>query len=370
MIHIFIGTKAQYVKVSPIIRELERRKIKFNLIDSGQHARLQAEFRSFLGIRTPDLLMREGQGDITNPVILMLWFAHEYLKSLLFVKETKKRLFKNKSGLCLVHGDTPTTLLSTLIAKRCGLKVAHLEAGLRSYSFFSPFPEEMIRIIVMKLSDLLFVSSQWAYDNLKNMKVKGQIITIAANTGLDALKYSLEKSSLENNSHDNYCLVSIHRFERLFSRKKIKAVVDMVKQISMNRLLFFPLHPPTKAFLARYNLLPVIQRNKNIICSELYSHGKFLQLIKKADFVITDGGSVQEESYYLGIPCLILRSHTERQEGLGQNAVIADDNEEVINCFLKNYKAYRRDSVVGLEASPSGEIVDFLTQTKEYLDEN
>lgn len=360
MIHIFIGTKAQYIKTAPVIKELEKRGIGYNLIDSGQHAELQEKFRNFLEIRKPDILMREGSGDITNPFVLVKWLTDELFKTAFFPSAVNERLFKNEGGVCLVHGDTPTTLLSAIIAKRCGLKIAHLEAGLRSYNIFNPFPEEFIRILVMRMSDMLFVSSDWAYDNLKNMGVKGKIVFVHANTGLDAVRYSMAKYVASEVPMKDYCMVSIHRFERLVFKNRLKEIIDLTEKISLDKKVIFPLHPPTRAFLKRFGLLNRLLNMNNVLCSELYEHGHFLHLLKNADFVVTDGGSIQEESYYFGVPCIVLRRHTERQEGLGRNAVLAGKDKKIADEFLKNYHSFRGNDITGVKFSPSAEIVDFL----------
>lgn len=342
------------------MRELEKRGIAYNLIDSGQHAEWQEKFCSSLGIHKPDIMIRAGCRDITTPFVLIQWFINEYIKSIFFVKNTRERFFKNEGGICLIHGDTPTTLLSALIAMRCRIKIVHLEAGLRSYSLISPFPEELIRIIVMKIADVLFTSSKWAYNNLKRMHVKGKIVSISANTGLDSLRYSISKHSSDTLPMKNYCVISIHRFERLAQRKGLKELVELVERIAREKKVFFPVHPPTKRFLQQYGLMKKIHSLNNVISSDLYDHSKFLYLIKDADFIITDGGSIQEESYYLGVPCFILRSHTERQEGLGYNAVLAKKWANDIDNFLLNYRKFRKNSIVNSEFSPSSEIVDYL----------
>lgn len=360
MIHIFIGTKAQYVKTAPVIHELNKRGIEYNLIDSGQHAKLQEEFREFFGIRQPDVMLRKGRKDITNPLVLIEWLFTEFLKNGIFPGGAKKRLFRGQGGICLVHGDTPTTLLSALIAKRCGIKVAHLEAGLRSYSLFDPFPEELIRLIVMRTSDILFASSGWARNNLEKMGVKGKVISISANTGLDAIRYSMNKYKIKEPDLKDYCLVSIHRFERLISMKRLTEIIDLIERISADKKVIFPIHPPTNVFLKRYGILNKLQNMKAVFCSGLYDHGHFLSLLKHADFVVTDGGSIQEEAYYLGVPCLVARFHTERQEGLGENAILAGTHGKAVYDFLKNYKDLRRPDITMGSLNPSAEIVDFI----------
>jgi len=364
MIHIFIGTKAQYVKTAPVIRKLDQRGIEYNLIDSGQHAQLQHKYRKYFGIRTPDLFLREGKQDITSVFIVIGWFLVNFFEVLIFRKKAKRKFFRNKKGVCIVHGDTPTTLLSILIAKMCGVEILHLEAGLRSFDIFNPFPEEIIRVITMNIADILCVSSKWAENNLRKIKFKKKVLRISANTGLDAMRYSLKQQKPCEIYLKNYCLISIHRFENIISKRKISKIAELVQEIATNKKVIFPLHSPTKRQLLKFGILEALQEKSNIILSDLLSHTDFLHFAEKADFIITDGGSVQEESYYLGVPCLLLRNCTERQEGIGENVIISKFDNEIINDFLLNFKRYISGNLVELKVCPSKEIVDYLVKSK------
>ena len=171
MIHVFIGTKAQYIKTAPLLWQMDARGVHYRLIDSGQHALLAASFQEELGVRPPDVRLG-GDADITSIPQAIGWTLRLAVR-LLSKRRLRAGVFGGMGGVCVVHGDTPSTLISTVMARRAGLTVAHLEAGLRSGRWFHPFPEELIRFLVARRADLLFAPDDRAVHNLGAMRVKG-----------------------------------------------------------------------------------------------------------------------------------------------------------------------------------------------------
>ena len=157
VIHVFIGTKAQYVKMAPLLQRMDKTGVEYRLIDSGQHADLTVSLRDELGLRDPEVLLG-GNCDVVSVSQALLW-SLGIAKHFILKPRLRQHIFGGESGVCIVHGDTPTTLLSTLLAWRAGLAVAHVEAGLRTYRWFQPFPEEIIRVIVGRIADVLFAPS-------------------------------------------------------------------------------------------------------------------------------------------------------------------------------------------------------------------
>jgi UDP-N-acetylglucosamine 2-epimerase len=356
MIHIFIGTKAQYIKMAPLIETLVKRRLKFNLIDTGQHAKITSRLRKELNLGQPIFFMY-GNNSIDTLTSAFIWTIKYFLLGIFKPGWLKKRIFLGQKGICIIHGDTLSTLVSLFLAKRTGLTVAHIEAGLRSFSYFDPFPEELIRIIAMRFSDLLFAPSDWAYNNLKQLKSKAEIFRLSANTNLEAVKNALEKvpQNLSVNS-DKYCLVSIHRLGNILSFFRLRFITNLLIKLGLTIPVVFVQHPATIIQLRRFRQLSRLQNSSNIHIYSLLSHTQFIHTLKDAQFVITDGGSVQEESFYLGIPCLLMRMHTERKEGIGKNVLLSEFDSEKINYFLNHYSDFKikpnLDSV-----SPSDEIV-------------
>ena len=181
MIHIIIGTKAQLIKMVPILKGLKEKGIGFNLIDLGQHSLITQDLREEFDLDEPDYFLFKGT-NIATVKQAVFWITKIFFRSL-SASWIKKELFLNKGGICLIHGDTLSTLIGLYLAKRAKLKIAHIEAGLRSFCWREPFPEEIFRIISMKFSDILFAPSEWAFNNLENMGFKNKAILVPGNTG-------------------------------------------------------------------------------------------------------------------------------------------------------------------------------------------
>jgi UDP-N-acetylglucosamine 2-epimerase (non-hydrolysing) len=259
----------------------------------------------------------------------------------------------------LIHGDTLTTLISLLYAKRCGQRVAHIEAGLRSYHLLNPFPEEMIRLIAMRFSDLLFAPSDWAFENLRKMGYSAKAVDVGGNTGMDAVRYAANCSKAHQRPDEPYVVVTVHRVETIYSRSRLRTVAALVERIARERTVLLVLHAPTRQQLVRFDLFDGMQQNESIKTLPLQPYPVFMDLLSGADFVMTDGGSIQEEAYYLNVPCLIMRTKTERVEGLGENAYLAAFDPERIEQFLQSFPKLRR-SDIDENFHPSGILVDHL----------
>lgn len=354
-IYVFLGTKAQYIKTAPLMRLLQERKIDYCLIDSGQHAAFTKSLRKELGVKEPDVVLAD-RGNIKSVFAATLWFAKYALIFLFGRRYLEREIFVRDRGICFLHGDTPSTLLGLMLAKRTRQKVVHIEAGLRSHNILKPFPEELIRIICMWYSDILLAPSAWAYDNIKKMGVRGIAHNVGQNTNVEALYFSLGQHPA-NSPQRPYCMMTIHRVETILSRRRLSRVVQLAEEIARSMKTVFVLHDPTVVKLKQFCLLDRIKSNPNIDCTELVDHTKFLKLLESAEFVVTDGGSIQEESYYLDIPCLVMRTETERQEGLGGNVVISNFDEATIATFLQNYPCLRRGQRAQ-NKRPSEQILD------------
>ena len=189
MIHIIVGTKAQLIKMAPIMSTLQKRGMYYNYIFTGQHKETVDDLRANFGIKEPDVVLYKGP-EITNIFQMVTWG----FKIIFKVLSNKKNIFKNdKDGIVLNHGDTFSTLLGTLLAKVAGLKSGHVESGLRSYNYFHPFPEEIIRVLVFFMTDYYFCPGDWALGNLK--RYKGKKINTHLNTLYDSLIIAKDKNN-------------------------------------------------------------------------------------------------------------------------------------------------------------------------------
>lgn len=339
-IYVLIGTKAQYIKTAPLLRLMQERGIDYVLIDSGQHAAFAKGLRRELEVKEPDVILADS-GNIKSVGAAALWFARQCVTCLLGRRHLERRVFLRGRGICILHGDTPSTLIGLMLAKRAGQKVVHIEAGLRSYNILKPFPEELVRVICMRFSDLLFAPSDWAFENIRRMRVKGEVVNVGQNTNVEAMYFSLRHAP-EDTPAEPFALMTIHRVETILNRSRLTRVVDLALQIAERTRLVFVLHDPTVVKLRRYGLIDKLAGHPQIETTGLVDHKRFLRLIERALFVVTDGGSIQEECHYLDVPCLVMRSETERQEGIGSNVVISGFDDAKIAAFLAGHQGLRR----------------------------
>ena len=353
LIHVFLGANAQYIKTAPLLRLMDERGVPYRLVDSGQHVELAARVRRELGIREPDHAM-SSRRDVNNVAQAVAWSAR--LATQLPLKQRLRgRVFGGADGICVVHGDTPTTLLSALLARRAGLRIAHLEAGLRSHRLLHPFPEEGVRLAVMRMSDVLFAPDDTAERNLHQLRLRGEIVRVSGNTGAETLRSSLGAPPMPGSGP---VVVTMHRVENLHSASRTDGLLRLVTDLARTREVVFVVHGPTADTLSRRGLLAPLQR-AGVTVVPLLPYSQFTRMLAAAAFVITDGGSVQEECALLGTPTLVWRLRTERPDGLGSNVVLANDDEQVVRAFVSDPDRLRRPPTTATP-TPSAEVLETL----------
>lgn len=355
MIHVFLGTKAQLIKMAPLMRELQDRGIEYNFIWSGQHRETIDDLRANFGVKAPDTRLYEGR-DIVGMVQMAIWAIRLVIKAL----TNRQSVWRgDRRGVVLVHGDTFSTLLGAILARICGHQCFHVEAGLRSFNYFHPFPEELTRVAVFRLSQVLYAPGEWAVENL--MAMRAEVIDTRANTLLDALRMIASEDTAPESllPEGRFAVVSIHRFENIYKREQLERIISLVESAAETVPLLFILHAPTRKRLDDYGLATRLENNPNIELRPRYDYLTFIRLIMHAEFIITDGGSNQEECSYLGLPCLLMRRYTERQEGLGDNAVISGYDPQVVADFVAGYRERKGERKLD-SVSPSGIIAGHL----------
>ena len=352
MIHVFIGTKAQYIKMAPLLRRMDDERVDYRLIDSGQHAALAERYRREFGLRDPDLQMGGG-GDVESIPEAVGWALGLAVR---LVSRTKLRdeVFGGQDGVCVVHGDTPTTLLSVLMAKRAGLAVAHVESGLRSRRMFHPFPEELTRMFLPRLMDVMFAPGPEAVSNLRQMGVKGKIVEQSANTVLESVRDSIGEGQEDGDGSAGPAIVTMHLVENIHRRDRREALVDVVEAMAATVPVRWVMHGHTERALSG-DARPRLEV-AGVELVPLKPRGEFLEMVASAPFVITDGGSIQEECALLGVPTLLWRDCSERPDGLGKNIVLSRYDREVVDDFLRDPQQYRRPRQFP-EVSPSERIL-------------
>ena len=352
MIQVFIGTKAQYIKTAPLLRLMDARGVPYRLIDSGQHAEIARVMRSELGVREPDVVLG-GDRDVTTIGGAVAWSARIATR-LWSGRRLRSEIFGGSGGVCVVHGDTPSTLLSALMAWRAGLAVAHLEAGLRSRSLLHPFPEELIRIVVMRFAEICFAPTPDAVENLERIRRRGVIVPLEGNTSIEAVAFVEDSGEIASGP----VIVTMHRVENLRSKERVEAFVQLVERISSDRPVRFVVHGPTERVLSEGDGLDRIKAS-GVEVVQLVGHAAFVAMLRSAPFVVIDGGSIQEECGYLGVPTLLWREKTERPHGLGANVVLSAFDPEVVDRFLDDPEQYRVPAALP-DSRPSEQILEVL----------
>jgi UDP-N-acetylglucosamine 2-epimerase (non-hydrolysing) len=355
MIYVILGTRAQLVKMAPVIKEIEQRNWPLTLIHTGQHKEGLEELQKDFQLKTEWQPLYIKDQEVKTIPHALTWLI--FLITAVIIKPRSLLLDAKPSAhdVILIHGDTFSTVLGALIGKRTGIKVAHIESGLRSFNFLNPFPEEINRILTFNLADIAFCPGLWALDNLAgyNKLVK---VNTENNTLLDSLKIALNPPSKEINypiPATEYVIVSIHRFENIFFTNRLKQIINQLVEVSDDYHLIFVLHPSTLKRLNKTGLINKLTANPNIELRERTGYFNFVRLLSHSRFVITDGGSNQEELAYLNIPTFLMRKTTERQEGLGKNVQIGNISAEKLRLFVNNINIQPKKNLSLPTGSPS-----------------
>ena len=365
MIHVCYGTQAELIKLAPVLRELAGRGTPHRIIDTGQHPRQTQSLAEQFSLRPPDARLWEG-GGVASSFDALRWASSIVAGTLFFHRRLRETTFAPGPGVCVIHGDTLSTLLGAWVARRMGLKVAHVESGLRSFRRLHPFPEELIRVRVNLRADLLFAPGAWACDNLRRMNVRGRIVQLPVNTGKDAGDYILSLGQAKPPRQGPYALVSIHRFETVTSAARTRRAVEVVCQAANHWPVVWPMHEVTRRAVEKAGLMETL-RQAGVDVTDILPYTQFLPALRHATAVIADGGSIQEESWFYDIPCLLLREATERREGLGENVVLSQWKPQLIADFFAAPQQYRRRSELPAQSS-SALIVDELVALQARLD--
>lgn len=364
-IAIIIGTRAELIKVFPVMREFKERSIPYYFIHSGQHN--LGELCEMFKVKRPDVILTK-ESDKSSK------FNSNQLKAILWnisligkVRRELKKLPNLK--YVIYHGDTMTTASASLATSKIlnpfkRYKNVHLEAGLRSFNNFEPFPEEISRKIAGSFSDLLIAVSKTAENNLKRFKRK-KIVNLG-NTIIDSANISLEiakSKKVKPLDRKKFALITVHRHENLRSKERMKKIVKILLYLKIPS--YFAVHDNTLKKLEEFGLLEKLKENKNIHLIRPMNYPDFIYQVSKCSLIVCDGGSMQEESLIFKKPCVLLRLATERQDGLKTNfqflsRLNVEETKRKIDEFLsKNFKIEEFENPYG-EKGLSKKIVDFL----------
>jgi len=352
-----VGARPNFMKVAPIYRAINdynqsnNHPINHLICHTGQHydEKMSKVFFNDLELPKPDFYLGVGSGS----------HAEQTAKIMI---EFEKILLQEKPDLVIVVGDVNSTVACSLTAKKLNIKVAHVEAGLRSFDM--EMPEEINRILTDRISDYLFVTEKSGLENLRNEGVDDSKIFFVGNTMIDSLTYYLPKAEKSKILEEfdlvkgNYVLVTFHRPSNVDGKEELTKLINFLNKIAEKRKVIFPIHPRTRNNISKYSL----NHSTRPVESERYSNGinqpvplnpkdiqtgsvnlcdpigyiDFLSLIKNAELIVTDSGGIQEESTYLGVQCITLRTTTERPitVEVGTNQLIGVDLEKAEKACL------------------------------------
>jgi UDP-N-acetylglucosamine 2-epimerase (non-hydrolysing) len=306
-----VGARPNFMKMAPILRALEQREnVETVLIHTGQHydAMLSDVFFEELGIRAPDVSLEVGSGS----------HAEQTARLLVRLETTFLDGISNNGAWArlVVVGDVNSTMAAALAAVKLNIPVAHVEAGLRSFD--RTMPEEINRIVTDSISDLLLVSEPNGVTNLRREGHPDSRIRLVGNVMIDTLlrqvKAARSRSLLDqlNLTPRDYCVVTLHRPSNVDDAQVLEELVSVLSNVSERLPVAFPVHPRTRSRLESFGLLDRLQASPRVRLLDPLGYNDFLCLTSQARVIVTDSGGLQEESTALGVPCLTMRSNTER----------------------------------------------------------
>ncbi len=370
LIYFFIGTTAELIKLAPVIKEFRKRKQHFKVITSGQNVVKFSELTKYTGAVSVYYTFRQRPLKIRLPLLVgfLIWCIKALYNYYLFFRHELKNAGKDNTYF-IVHGDTASSLLGAFVAKLFDVTLVHIESGLRSFNFFEPFPEEICRYIVSRLADIHFCPNAWSVRNLKS--VKGEKINTGQNTLIETFWYAMKSRSNSTfvkriqRLKQKYCVVVTHRQEHvLFNKAKTEEMVTYVlTNTPCSMVCVFVVHDLSAPFIDALRVRMRKELFDRVIFTKIMPYVDYMHLLKDAEFMVTDGGSNQEEMYYMGKPCLLIRKNTERIEGLYRNVMLSKNKKGASKSFLINYRKYIRSAVL-VPRAPSMIICDYLLQRR------
>ena len=326
---IVAGARPNFIKIAPIIEAVNDKikqgvNISYRLVHTGQHydEKMSGSFFKELNITTPNINLEVKEGTTIQQIAaIMVKFEEE--------------LIQNSSDLVLVVGDVNSTLACALVAQKMGIKVAHVEGGIRSGDW--NMPEEINRLVTDSITNYFFTTSIYANQNLRRSGVENERIFFVGNTMIDTLNKNLSRlkepkffKEYELKEKD-YFVLTLHRPQNVDEVESLNELLKAISKNTRNKKIIFPVHPRTKVILDQLSF-----ETNNIIRAQPLGYLEFNFLVKNSLAVLTDSGGITEETTVMGVPCITLRDTTERPETsiVGTNELVGT-NPELIKKALE-----------------------------------
>lgn len=322
-----VGARPNFMKVAPIVEAMRRRASEFAplVVHTGQHydERMSDAFFRDLGLPRPDVHLGVGSGSHARQTAAVM-------------ERFEPVVLEEKPDWVVVVGDVNSTLACALVCAKLLVRVAHVEAGLRSRD--RAMPEEINRLVTDQLSDLLLTPSEDADRNLLAEGIPRSRIRMVGNVMIDSLFRQLERAEGSTAREDlgvagrPYAVVTLHRPSNVDDAATLGGILGALDEIGARLPVVFPVHPRTRQNLEAFGLLDAVERRGRVRLVEPLGYLDFLRLYSGAALVLTDSGGIQEETTALGIPCLTLRENTERPVTveLGTNRVVGTDPSRIV----------------------------------------
>jgi len=315
IVHV-VGARPNFMKVAPVLRALSKRAgTKQTLVHTGQHhdANMSDVFFQQLGIPAPDVNLSVGSGTHARQTAEIM-------------TRFEPVVVERKPDIVLVYGDVNSTVAAALVCAKLQVQVGHVEAGLRSFD--RTMREEINRLVTDQLADILFTPSEDGNVNLRREGVPLEKIHLVGNVMIDSLVHLLPQI-LQHSHHglpSRYALVTLHRPSNVDDSDSLQGILRSLMEVSRDMAVVFPAHPRTRQRIAQFGL----EADQLRVLDPL-PYVEFLALQRTATVVITDSGGIQEETTYLGVPCLTLRENTERPltVSAGTNILVGQDAQKL-----------------------------------------
>jgi UDP-N-acetylglucosamine 2-epimerase (non-hydrolysing) len=322
---IIVGTRPNFIKVTQFKREAKNYPhLNIKIAHTGQH----------FDTKMADVFFE--QFNLIPDVFFNVKPASANTQMAEIMVKLEQEINTQKPDLIVVVGDVNSTFAAALTANKMGIKIAHLESGLRSND--RSMPEEHNRVLTDAITDYFFVTEQSGYDNLINENKPKESIYFVGNTMIDTLvafHNEIDASNILNAlnlSSKKFILMTMHRPATVDDLEGLKKLSTLINSISNDLKIVFPIHPRTLKNIELYNLGENFRDNKHLILTEPLDYFSFQKLVKEAKLILTDSGGIQEESTFLQVPCLTLRPNTERPVtvSLGSNELVPFDINTII----------------------------------------
>jgi UDP-N-acetylglucosamine 2-epimerase (non-hydrolysing) len=324
---IVAGARPNFMKIAPLVAAMNRRSADFHsiLVHTGQHYDASMSQAFFRDLEMPEPDIDLGVGSASHAV-----------QTAGIIRAFEPVVISEKPDWVVVVGDVNSTMACSLVCAKLGVRVAHIEAGLRSRD--RSMPEEINRLLTDQIADLLLTPSSDADQNLLAEGIPPERIRLVGNIMIDSLLGNLERAKQSKARADlglqdkDYAVLTLHRPSNVDDAASFARILDALEEIATRLPIVFPAHPRTQKMIAELGLTERIEKLNGLLVIDPVGYLDFLQLLRGARLVLTDSGGIQEETTVLGIPCITLRENTERPitVEMGTNTITGTDPAKIV----------------------------------------